>query len=259
MVKVRELPIPRSRYLLIAGLVVLVISLLQLAHITKLPLGAWFASAGGSILSTSSLVDFMRSYGYVSLFALMAIESASAPVPSEVILPFAGYLVYVGVFNFWLALAVGTMASLTGALVDYYLALWLGRPFVVRLLKAVGLGHRSLDRAERWFQRSGEWTVFAARFVPGLRAAISLPAGLFEMGLRPFIVMTVAGGLAWDAILIYAGYLSGPAWSTAVTSSSTVIDALSIIGAVVAVIYAVYYFYRPKRTEALPTPQTSGF
>ncbi len=251
--------VPRNKYLLLAAIVALVVGLLQLAHLAQLPFGSWLAGAGGSVLSTATLLDFMRKYGYASLFALMALESASTPVPSEVVLPFAGYLVYVGVLDFWLALAVSTVASLTGALVDYFLALWLGRPFVVRLLKAFGLGTSSLDRAEKWFERSGQWTVFVARFVPALRTVISLPAGLFEMRIRPFVIFTVAGCLAWSAILIYAGYLAGPAWEGAFASSSTVIDALSGIVSLIAVAYVVYYVYGLRRvSRAESMAQTSA-
>ncbi|MDA4124370.1 MAG: DedA family protein [Thaumarchaeota archaeon] len=250
--------VPRNKYLLLAATVALAVALLQLAHLAELPFGSWLSGAGGSVLSTASLLDFMRKYGYISLFMLMALESASTPVPSEVVLPFAGYLVSVGVLDFWLALAVSTLASLTGALVDYFLALWLGRPFVLRLLKVFGLGTGSLDRAERWFERSGQWTVFVARFVPAVRTVISLPAGLFEMRLRPFIIFTVAGCLAWAAILIYAGSLAGAYWNTAFASSSTVIDALSGIVAVIAAAYIAYFVYGAKGSGRMKTrAQTS--
>ncbi len=244
----REAPrIPRNKYLLMVAIVALTIGLLQLAHLAVLPFGSWLSGAGGSLISTTSVLDFMKSYGYLSLFALMALESASTPVPSEIVLPFAGYLVYIGVLDFWLALAVSTVASLTGALVDYFLALWLGSPFGVRLLRLFRVRSDDLDRAEGWFKRSGQWTVFVARFVPVLRTVISLPAGLFEMRLRPFVLLTVAGCFAWSAILIYAGYLAGPAWEGAFASSSTVIDALSGIVSLIAVTYVLYYFYGLRR------------
>lgn len=256
--KGRNLPVPRNKYLFMAASAVLVIGLIQVAHLAELPFGAWFSGAGGSLLSTASLLDFMTKFGYLSLFGLMALESASTPVPSEVVLPFAGYLVYTGVMNFWVAVGVSTAASLTGAMVDYLLAFWLGRPFVVRMLKAFGLSSGTLDRAERWFQRSGQWTVFVARFVPGLRTVISLPAGLFEMHIRPFVFMTVAGCFAWSVTLVYAGYLAGPAWNSAFASSSIVIDALSGIVAGVAAAYIVYYAYGLKQSRSVLTPRTSG-
>jgi len=254
--------VPRSRILLAIASVALVVGALEATGIIELPFGAWFSVLTGSIISTSSLNSFMNHYGYASLFALMALESASVPVPSEVVLPFAGYLVYLGTLNFWAVVAVSTVASLAGALVDYYLAAWLGRPFVVGLLSLFRVHKESLDRAEGWFAKSGQWTVFAARFVPVLRTVISLPAGLFEMNIWTFVVMTVAGCLAWSIVLVYAGLVAGSytAALTAFTSSSAVIDDLSAIIAVVSAAYVAYFAYssaRESRGGASPPSSVS--
>jgi membrane protein DedA with SNARE-associated domain len=247
--------VPRNRYLLAVALATFIVGALQAADVIELPFSAWFTALSGSIISSATLNGFMSTYGYASLFALMALESASLPVPSEIVLPFAGYLVSVGAMNFWAAVLVSTAASLTGALADYYLAIWLGRPFVVRLLKAVRLHGVALDRAERWFARSGQWTVFAARFVPGLRTIISLPAGLFRMRVSAFVAMTLAGCFAWSVVLIYAGTLAGSNWNNAFTSSTTAIDDLSALVAVVSALYLVYYALpalRRHQTQAGP-------
>lgn len=210
------------------------------------------------MLSESSLRNFMKNTGYVSLFALMALESASLPIPSEVVLPFAGYLVSQGILNFWLVLLVSTVASLAGALLDYYLARRLGRPFVVRMLKFFRVHSGALERAETWFDTSGRWTVFLARFVPVLRTVISLPAGLFRMDVKSFILMTVAGCLGWSAVLVYAGYLAPTAWVSAFNSTSTVTDALSALAASAAAFYVVYYMYGWRRkTPNAASPQPS--
>jgi membrane protein DedA with SNARE-associated domain len=253
----REPLVPRSRYILALAVASLAIGLLQVAHIVELPFGAWFSAIVTSVLSTPSLKAFLIDYGYVSLFALMTLESASLPVPSEVVLPLAGYLVSVGVMDFWAAVAVSTAAGLAGALADYYLASLLGRPFVLRLLGAFRLHAGALDRAERWFERSGQWTVFAARFVPVLRTVISLPAGLFRMGLKPFVALTVAGCFIWSAVLIYAGEAAGSGWGGAYTSS-TAVDSLSAVVAGASACYIVYFVYPRRSREALIIPSTSG-
>lgn len=210
------------------------------------------------MLSTSSLLDFMRNAGYPSLYVLMVLESTSLPVPSEVVLPLAGYLVSLGVLNFWLVLAVSTAACLTGALLDYFLALWLGRPFVTRMLKLLRVHGGALERAERWFDTSGRWTVFLARFVPVLGPVISLPAGLFRMDVKSFILMTVAGALGWSAILVYAGVFAGNAWESAFISSLTVVDALSAVAASAAAVYVVYYVYGwMRKTPKIASPRPS--
>jgi membrane protein DedA with SNARE-associated domain len=246
--------VPRNRYLLVVAIAIFALGTLEAVDVIELPFDAWFSVLTGSIFSSSTLGGFMQNYGYVSLFALMALESASVPVPSEIVLPFAGYLVYLGLMNFWIAVLVSLVASLTGALVDYYLARWLGRPFVLGLLKVFRLQKSALDRAEGWFQRSGEWTVFAARFVPGLRTVISLPAGLFEMELRPFVIMTAAGCFLWSVVLVYAGVLAGTAYSSAINSSAAV-DGISGILAATAAAYIAYYAYPfLKRPGAAVSP-----
>jgi membrane protein DedA with SNARE-associated domain len=250
----RKTLVPKNKYLLLIAMITLLTGALQAAGILLLPFGAWFSVVTGSILSSSTLNNFMSNYGYLSLFALMALESASLPIPSEVVLPFAGYLVFLGTLSFWPVVAVSTAASLTGALVDYYLAKWLGRPFVTTLLKLFKVHEGALDRAESWFERSGQWTVFAARFVPLVRTIISLPAGLFEMDLIPFVTMTVAGCLAWSVILVYAGLLAGAASTTAFTSSPTVIRGLSALVAVVSAAYVGFYASYGKPVEK---PETS--
>jgi len=241
--------VPRSRLLLLVAIATFFISALEATDLIQLPIGAWLSGLSGSILSSQTLNDFMARYGYVSLFALMALESASLPVPSEVVLPLAGYFVRLGVLNFWAAVGVSTAASLFGALVDYALAMWLGRPFAVGVLSLFRLHRDALDRAEAWFVKSAQWTVFVARFIPGLRTVISLPAGLFEMDLIRFVVMTVAGCFAWSVILVYAGVLAGSVAAGNLSSSPEVVDSISAVFAAVAAAYIGFYVYRSKPSD----------
>ena len=253
-----ESVLPRSRYLLAVAALVFVVGSLEAADIVNIPFGSWFSFLTGSVLSSATLTDFMTKYGYASLFGLMALESASLPVPSEVVLPLTGYFVRTGVLNFWMAVGISTVASLAGALLDYLLAIWLGRPFVVGLLRLFRLHKDILDRAEAWFGRSAQWTVFAARFIPGVRTVISLPAGLFEMKVSRFVVMTVTGCFLWSVVLIYAGYLAGGVTGNTFASSSAVVDGLSGILAAISAIYIGFYFYSGLRMKAGPTGPSSG-
>ena len=233
--------VPKSRVLLVAAIGACVLGALQLSNLVPLPFEKLVSEGGGSILSSESLLGFMRTYGYLGLFALMTLESASLPIPSEVILPFAGYLYYLEVFGFWEAVAVATVGAVAGALIDYYLARVLGRPFVARMLRAFGVGQRGLDRAEGWFERSGRWTVFAARFVPGLRALISLPAGLFRMELREFVALTTVGCVAWNIVLVYGGYLAAKLGETTLASGSLV-DWIATGALGIGALYVAYFF-----------------
>jgi membrane protein DedA with SNARE-associated domain len=238
--------IPKNRYLFVCAFVLFVVGFLQAVDLIELPFGTWFSAVSGSLLSSATLNSFISKYGYASIFALMALESASLPVPSEVVLPLAGYFVGANQLNFWGVIAASTLASLTGALVDYYLAKWLGRPFVVGILNLFRLHRSALDRAEAWFGRSAQWTVFAARFVPGLRTVISLPAGLFEMSIGRFMLMTLAGCFAWSVILVYAGVLAGSPSTSTFTTSTTVIDGLSALVAAMSAVYMAYYVYTSR-------------
>ena len=245
--------VPRNKYLLGLAAVGLVVGSLEAIGAIELPLGSWLSWLTGSILSSSTLNDFMAKYGYASVFVLMALESASFPIPSEVVLPLAGYFVSQGTLNFWAVVAVSTVGSLLGAMADYLIAVWLGRPFVVALLGLFRLHKDLLDRAEAWFDRSAQWTVFVARFVPGLRTVISLPAGLFEMNLPRFVVMTVAGCFLWSVVLVYAGTaFSGSSVTSAFTSSPTAVDGISALVAAASAAYVAYFFARRGKAEVSP-------
>jgi membrane protein DedA with SNARE-associated domain len=249
--------IPRNRYLFFCALILFVIGVLEAVDLLELPFGTLFSWLSGSLLSSVTLNSFISKYGYASIFSLMALESASLPVPSEIVLPLAGYFVGAHQLDFWAVVVVSTVASLTGASVDYYLAKWLGRPFVVGLLDLFKLHRSALDRAEAWFGRSAQWTVFAARFVPGLRTVISLPAGLFEMRLSRFVFMTTAGCFAWSVILVYAGVLAGSPSSSTFANSPTIIDGLSALVAAMSAAYMAYYALASKRSPgATATPSS---
>ncbi len=244
--------VPVSKFLAVIASVALVLGVVQVTNIVELPFASWLCGSTGSVLSSGALVDFMRSYGYLSLFVLMMAESASAPIPSEIILPIAGYLTYEGVLsNLAATFAVGTVAALTGALLDYYLALFLGRPFVGAILRVFRLDAGELNRAERWFERSGQWTVLAARFVPLVRALISFPAGLFRMGLPQFALMTALGCAVWNGVLLYTGFAAGKYVNGACAGSNAafVINGFAAVVVVTAAAYLLYFGLRMRKSR----------
>jgi len=235
-------PPPRSIYLATAAVVVLGLALIEIVDFVELPFESQLAALGrSSLISTSSVTNTMESFGYLGLFALMALESASAPIPSEVFLPFAGYLVFLGSMNYIAAVTVSTVAGVLGALADYYLALLVGRSFFDGLLSRVGVKPASIDGAERWMNERGAWAVFLARFVPGLRSIISIPAGLLKMRLRTFVVLTLLGSLIWSAALIYLGLSTGALWSSALATPSMAFTVIEVFAAAVSIVYLAYY------------------
>ncbi len=155
------------------------------------------------------LLDLFRGMGYPGIVVLMAVESSILPLPSELVMPPAGYLVAKGEMNFILAVACGVLGSILGALANYGLALWLGRAFFLRLGKYVLITERALDRSERYFAAHGEISTFLGRMLPVVRHLISIPAGVARMQLGRFVLFTGLGALVWCSILSGIGWFIG--------------------------------------------------
>ncbi len=155
------------------------------------------------------LTDTILALGYPGIVVLMALESSFFPFPSEVVMPPAGYLAAQGRMSAVLVIGSGLTGSLVGAMVNYQLAVWLGRPLLHRYSKYVLVKSASLDRAEAFFRRHGEISTFVGRLIPLIRQYISLPAGLAKMNLARFSVYTAAGAGIWCAILTYIGWYLG--------------------------------------------------
>jgi membrane protein DedA with SNARE-associated domain len=152
--------------------------------------------------------------GYAGVLLLMAIESACVPLPSEIIMPFAGYLVHVGQLKLiWVATA-GALGCNLGSAVAYWIGAWGGRPFIAKYGRFVLLDQHDLDRAEHFFRRFGGITVFLARLMPVIRTFIALPAGIAKMPQLRFHLYTFLGSWPWCFALAYAGMKLGQAWDT---------------------------------------------
>ncbi len=155
------------------------------------------------------IVHFVSQIGYPGIFLAMVLESSFFPFPSEVVMIPAGYLAFTGQMNAYAAVAIGTAGSLAGALFNYFLALYLGRPIVLRVGRYFFFGPEALEKMERYFARHGEISTFNGRLIPGVRQYISLPAGLARMPLARFSLYTALGAGIWVAILTALGYVLG--------------------------------------------------
>jgi membrane protein DedA with SNARE-associated domain len=155
------------------------------------------------------LLDRFRDLGYPGIVVLMAMESSILPVPSELVMPPAGYLAAKGEMSFVLAVACGVLGSIIGALANYYGAHWIGGPFLRRYGKYVFLSEAALARSERFFAQHGEFSTFVGRLFPVVRHLISIPAGLHRMPLPKFIGYTALGAFVWCTILTAIGYALG--------------------------------------------------
>jgi membrane protein DedA with SNARE-associated domain len=152
--------------------------------------------------------------GYGGVVLLMGIESACIPLPSEIIMPFAGYLVYQGRFTLHGAALAGAVGCVVGSIPAYYLGQYGGRPIIEKYGRYVLLSHRELDFADRVFQRWGQWVVLAGRLLPIIRTFIAFPAGVSRMPMGKFIVFTFVGSYPWCLALAWAGAKLGEAWHT---------------------------------------------
>lgn len=160
----------------------------------------------------TSVTAVIAAMGYWGLGIGMAIESANIPLPSEVILPFGGYLVSTGRLEFWGVVLAGTAGGTAGSAISWFIGFKGGRPFLLRYGRYVGFSISHLELAERWFERYGEATVFFTRLMPVVRTFISLPAGIAGMDFKKFLVYTFLGSLPWSILLTYAGLKLGQNW-----------------------------------------------
>jgi membrane protein DedA with SNARE-associated domain len=190
----------------------------------------------------------ISSMGYGGIVLLMAIESACIPLPSEIIMPFAGYLVLKGEMTLHGAALAGAIGCVVGSIPAYYLGQYGGRPLIERYGKYILLSHKELDLADRLFARWGEWVVFAARLLPVIRTFIAFPAGVSRMHMGKFIVYTFAGSYPWCLGLAWVGRWAGEQWQTNPTVKAIYKQFEIVI--VVAIVAAVAWFVWHKLREA---------
>lgn len=213
-------------------------------------------SFAGTPLATISnaIIAFMQrvtetvsSWGYAGIFLLMLLEASSLPIPSEVILPFAGYLVSLGQLNLWTTILVSTLAGIAGSLIDYYIGMK-GTDMLARrrILDKLLFDKKRLEMAKKWFDKYGAFFVFLSRMIPAFRTLVSFPAGAVKMPIRKFVAYTTGGCLVWNAFLVYVGVYLGTNWRMAADVSRYLIT-----GAVAAILVALAIFLirRKNRTS----------
>jgi membrane protein DedA with SNARE-associated domain len=192
------------------------------------------------------IADNLAALGYPGLTLFLLVENLFPPVPSELILPLAGFLVGRGDMAFLPAVLAATAGSLLGAYALYALGMWGGRPLVLRYGRWVRVKEGDLDRAEGWFGRYGDSVVLFARMVPGARSVVSVPAGTLRMPPLRFTLLTALGSAAWNALLIGAGWSLGANWRE-VTGAVGAISNAVLVALVVAAVGAAVWWWRRGR------------
>jgi len=188
--------------------------------------------------------------GYFGAGFLMALESMVAPVPSELVMPFVGFLAVEGKFSVPAAIFAISVGSLIGSLISYYMGYLGGRPFVLKVGRYLLLNREHLEWTERWFERNGSWTILVSRFIPVVRHLISIPAGLGRMRLVPFCLYTAIGATIWNSFLLICGYKLRQNW-TLVEQYSHEVDIVVVVALVLAAIWFVVTHLRRGRAVAV--------
>lgn len=170
----------------------------------------------GKLLASiaAAIIGIISSMGYAGIVLLMAIESACIPLPSEIIMPFSGYLVFKGELNLWGVALAGTLGCVLGSLVAYYAGMWGGRPLVRKYGRYLLISHQDMDMADRWFARHGDITILVGRLLPAVRTFIAFPAGVARMPLGKFLLYTFLGSLIWCWALAWIGERLGEHWDS---------------------------------------------
>lgn len=194
------------------------------------------------------IIDLINATGYLGIFLAMLVEGIFTPIPSELIMPFAGYVAYTGELNYFLVILVGSLGAVLGSSVAYILALWLGRPLIDRFGIFFGLDEKKMASAERWFKRWGVWGIFIGHSLPGIRSVISFPAGLSKMDRKKFAIFTFSGAMVWNTVLVTAGYLLGENWIQFWERTDSLhLDLVMLAGLGVALV--VYFLYKKRKNQ----------
>ncbi|HEV7747073.1 MAG TPA: DedA family protein [Pyrinomonadaceae bacterium] len=189
------------------------------------------------------IVATISTLGYSGVVLLMAIESACIPLPSEIIMPFSGYLVSTGQMNLWLVGIAGAVGCVLGSLVAYWVGSKGGRPLIEKYGRYVLVSPHDLDLADRWFANYGELIVFVSRLLPAVRTFIAFPAGVARMNLKRFVIYTFAGSLPWCLALAYVGQKLGEKWNQDDTLKTWFHRFDFVIG-IIAVVLATWWIWR---------------
>ena len=181
------------------------------------------------------VIQTISNSGYAGIFFLMVAESALIPIPSEIIMPFSGYLASTGKLNPILIIITGSIGNLVGSLIAYVVGVKIGREFIVKYGKYILLKKSHLDWTESYFKKYGDRSTFVSRLLPAIRTYISLPAGAAKMNLKKFSIYTFAGSIIWSTMLTYIGIALGDKWAM-IRHYSDYIDGAVIIGIIVIII-----------------------
>ncbi len=192
--------------------------------------------------------QFIDHVGYASVFVLMVMESMVMPVPSEAVMPFAGFLIAEKTFTFWHVVLVSTSGSIVGSLISYVAGYYGGMPFVKKFGRYLLLDANELAATEKYFEKRGDITILICRFIPVVRHLISIPAGTGKMNIVKFSIFTIIGAGLWNAFLAHVGFVLKSNWSE-VMKYSKIIDIAVVLFLFACIGLYIYRHLKRKRTD----------
>ncbi|EAD9019527.1 DedA family protein [Listeria monocytogenes] len=200
------------------------------------------------------ITSIMADFGYIGIFVLIMVENLFPPIPSEIILTFGGFMTTVTSLNVVMVIIVATLGSVVGAILLYKVASYFGKERLTKIVLKYGrilrLKESDIERAENFFLKYGSWAVFLCRMIPLIRSLISIPAGMTKMKMSKFLILTTAGSLLWNTVLIGLGAMLGESWSEIVVfmdSFSTIIYGIIAI----LVVVGLGFFFRARFKKTL--------
>jgi membrane protein DedA with SNARE-associated domain len=196
--------------------------------------------------------QLVHDLGYAGLFALIVLESTMVPVPSLLVMPFAGFLASQGSFSLPAILAVNSAGALVGSSLSYWLGMAGGKPLLLKYGKYVLVRPADLDKTEAFFEKHGKWTIFIGRFIPVVRHLISIPAGVARMKFSAFLFQTFLGATAWGGGLMVVGYILGSQWER-VAKVAKRIDLVIAVCVVLTLVFLGVRFVARRRSQRIVT------
>lgn len=192
------------------------------------------------------IISFLSEWGYLALFICMVLENMNVPIPSEIILGFAGFLVSQDIFSFWPTVVIGTAAGIAGSVISYYMGAKGGRDMILKHTAKGGLGAKKMIAAKDWFENYGAIAIFTGRLLPGVRTFISLPAGIAQFPLPEFVLLTVLGTVPWTIFLVYVGSELGHNWTLLLDYKWEIAAVCMAVSVVIAGGYCIYHKRKSK-------------
>ncbi len=188
--------------------------------------------------------------GYAGIFFGMTLESSAIPIPSEAIMGYSGFLVSQGHFNFWLAILAGTLGNFTGATILYNLGKYGGYPVVEKYGKWIHISPKEIERAEGWFNKYGEITIFVAQMLPVVRSFIAFPAGLLQVSYKKYILYSISGIFIWCALLVFLGNKLGNNWERMTEYFKPVQNIVIVLGVLLFAYFIYTHFFKKEKVES---------